>query len=357
MFHASFLSPYKETEEYGTNFPDPPPDLVEGEEQYEVEQILDSWWHGCRKKLQYLLRWKGYSQSHDSWEPADQVHVEELVDKFYWENSKAVRLMEIKEEAWEGDEPMPYVHPTNAVSTVHSTTLQTFFPLWPVTPILCGNHSPWHITLKMLLGSNFQYPQDHGSTSKSKGEDWASEGEASSTYATTVSLAALAISFNINLSADEADNHQPNRRAIFSIPCSSNGGESDAGQDKWWSATAMLQTWGEDNNWGVHQTHAGVQTDDTCRCQLQAELQSQKKETSVQGHGFCAELKVAKEARTGGDNPATISAGDYSILMSHSGQLIQTMMSFVPWDMSLVSDVGRVVAKSQIINLDPAFSG
>jgi hypothetical protein len=42
VFHASLLSPYKETEEYGANFPEPPPDLVEGEEEYEVEQVLDS---------------------------------------------------------------------------------------------------------------------------------------------------------------------------------------------------------------------------------------------------------------------------------------------------------------------------
>jgi hypothetical protein len=42
VFHASLLSPYKETEEHSENFPEPPPDLVEGEEEYEVEQVLDS---------------------------------------------------------------------------------------------------------------------------------------------------------------------------------------------------------------------------------------------------------------------------------------------------------------------------
>jgi hypothetical protein len=42
VFHASLLSPYKETEVHGANFPEPPPDLVEGEEEYEVEQVLDS---------------------------------------------------------------------------------------------------------------------------------------------------------------------------------------------------------------------------------------------------------------------------------------------------------------------------
>jgi hypothetical protein len=41
VFHASLLSPYKEMEEHGANFPEPPPDLVEGEEEYKVEQVLN----------------------------------------------------------------------------------------------------------------------------------------------------------------------------------------------------------------------------------------------------------------------------------------------------------------------------
>jgi len=40
VFHASLLTPYKETDEHGTNFLEPPPELIEGEEEWEVEQIL-----------------------------------------------------------------------------------------------------------------------------------------------------------------------------------------------------------------------------------------------------------------------------------------------------------------------------
>jgi Chromo (CHRromatin Organisation MOdifier) domain len=62
---------------------DPPPDpvLVDGEEHYEVEAILDS--HIFRQRLQYLIQWKGYSYEHNSWENATDVHSPLLVDKFY----------------------------------------------------------------------------------------------------------------------------------------------------------------------------------------------------------------------------------------------------------------------------------
>ena len=42
IFHASLLTPYKETEEHGTNYVQPPPDIIEGEEEYEVERIMNS---------------------------------------------------------------------------------------------------------------------------------------------------------------------------------------------------------------------------------------------------------------------------------------------------------------------------
>ena len=40
MFHAALLRQYQETEVYGANFPRPLPNIIEGEEVYEVEQIL-----------------------------------------------------------------------------------------------------------------------------------------------------------------------------------------------------------------------------------------------------------------------------------------------------------------------------
>src|SRR6267154_3947457 len=62
---------------------DPPPNpvLVDGEEHYEVEAILDSW--VFQQQLQYLVQWKGYNYEQNSWENAADVHSPLLVDKFY----------------------------------------------------------------------------------------------------------------------------------------------------------------------------------------------------------------------------------------------------------------------------------
>ena len=42
MFHTSLLTRYRETEMHGENYPEPPPDIIEGEPEYEVEEILGS---------------------------------------------------------------------------------------------------------------------------------------------------------------------------------------------------------------------------------------------------------------------------------------------------------------------------
>src|SRR5258708_4052783 len=79
VFHASLLSPYRETVAYGPNYSRLPPDLIEGEEEYEVEKIVNHQHSGWSRTLQYLIKWKGYPEADNTWEPADQVHVLELI--------------------------------------------------------------------------------------------------------------------------------------------------------------------------------------------------------------------------------------------------------------------------------------
>src|ERR1700748_1160269 len=52
--HASLLTPYKTTEEHGENFPQQLPEVINGEEEWVVERVLDSRWIGQKRRLQYL---------------------------------------------------------------------------------------------------------------------------------------------------------------------------------------------------------------------------------------------------------------------------------------------------------------
>ena len=64
---AGLLQPYKENEVYGKNFTEPPPNLVEGEEVYKVETILN---HRKREwGYQYFVKWQGYPIFDALWEP------------------------------------------------------------------------------------------------------------------------------------------------------------------------------------------------------------------------------------------------------------------------------------------------
>jgi len=74
VFHNSLLKPYKETTTHGPNFTCPPLEIVGGEEgHYEIERILISRPTRNRKSTQYLVKWKGYPDSENSWLPAKEL--------------------------------------------------------------------------------------------------------------------------------------------------------------------------------------------------------------------------------------------------------------------------------------------
>ena len=62
-FDINLLTPYHETPTHSPDYQRPPLDLVDREEEYEVERILDLQRFGRRQKLQYLVKWKGYPDS------------------------------------------------------------------------------------------------------------------------------------------------------------------------------------------------------------------------------------------------------------------------------------------------------
>ncbi|KAF8700886.1 hypothetical protein RHS03_06602, partial [Rhizoctonia solani] len=63
-------------------FPErPPPETIEGEEEYEVEQIIDS--KRQQGKWFYLIKWKGYGPEDNSWEPEELLeHSQEEIQRF-----------------------------------------------------------------------------------------------------------------------------------------------------------------------------------------------------------------------------------------------------------------------------------
>ncbi|KAG5719506.1 hypothetical protein E4T56_gene11418 [Termitomyces sp. T112] len=71
--------------------PPPPPVLVNDEEEYEVEEILDS--RVFRGKLQFKVKWKRDGIEDISWEPQANVHAPGLVWNFYHRHPNAPKAI------------------------------------------------------------------------------------------------------------------------------------------------------------------------------------------------------------------------------------------------------------------------
>lgn len=85
VFHVSLLESFHSNTIPGRHAPPPPPIIVKGEVEYEVEAILDSRWY--HRKLQYYVDWKGCSPDERSWEPVNNVrHCEMLISQYHREN-------------------------------------------------------------------------------------------------------------------------------------------------------------------------------------------------------------------------------------------------------------------------------
>jgi len=81
-FHISLLEPYQDNR-FPSQIKEPPPPIqIEGEDEYELDEIIHSRLH--YHKLQYRAKWKAYSPEHDKvWNPAKNFdNAEHTVQRF-----------------------------------------------------------------------------------------------------------------------------------------------------------------------------------------------------------------------------------------------------------------------------------
>lgn len=82
VFHVSLLEPYTPNPFPRRTLDPPPPIDIADEHEYEVEEILDSRLNKRRKRLEYLVQWRGYDNP--TWESAPNlVNAPELIAHFH----------------------------------------------------------------------------------------------------------------------------------------------------------------------------------------------------------------------------------------------------------------------------------
>jgi hypothetical protein len=83
VFHAALLSPFKETDVHGPNFIKPPPDIVDGKEEYEIEAIVG--YRGSASRRSYHVKWKGFPSSENEWMTERQLgNAPEILSNYKW---------------------------------------------------------------------------------------------------------------------------------------------------------------------------------------------------------------------------------------------------------------------------------
>ena len=86
VFHISMLEPYKETPSDRPARAEARPVIVDGEDEWEVDEVVDSRWRkrGRRTFLEYKVRWANTIAAESSWEPAENLeHAKEAVQAFH----------------------------------------------------------------------------------------------------------------------------------------------------------------------------------------------------------------------------------------------------------------------------------
>jgi len=93
VFHVSMLEPYRTSRYSNRHRPPPPPEEVEGQENWEVELVADSRRNKGKKRVEYLVFWKGFPPEQATWEPWENLEgtAEEAVKEFHKGNPRKPR--------------------------------------------------------------------------------------------------------------------------------------------------------------------------------------------------------------------------------------------------------------------------
>jgi hypothetical protein len=88
VFNEALLSPYQPL-----SFPEqqlidnPPPEIVNDQEEYKIEKIINHRHQNTRTGMEYLVHWKGYPQEERTWlKEKDLEHAQKIIQK-YWEGT------------------------------------------------------------------------------------------------------------------------------------------------------------------------------------------------------------------------------------------------------------------------------
>jgi len=137
VFHASLLTPYKETDQHGLNFLEPPPEILDGEPEWEIEKILKERSFGCWKKKQYLMCWKDYLPAYDLWVNAKDLHALELLSDFQ-NTLSSIRTLSLDKSPT----ACPTEHSTPSLKTPPSIHSVTSSEISPSGPVISSTSSP-----------------------------------------------------------------------------------------------------------------------------------------------------------------------------------------------------------------------
>ena len=108
VINISRVQKYRDQVE-GQKKKQPLPVIIEEEEEYKVEKILNK--RKFRERDRYLIQWKGYTIEEDTWKPRENLeNVQELVDRFegeYREEARRIKKRNLKEDC-KGELPGRY---------------------------------------------------------------------------------------------------------------------------------------------------------------------------------------------------------------------------------------------------------